>query len=410
MNGARILPFPGGRKRGLHVKRALKGILAIGLTSIILAGCGGGSGGGRVSISPITGPSHMQVGVNSPSSYIFLATVSGSNDTSIRWSTSDSSLATIDATTGIATPSATRTGTVTIIATANADSTTQSTVQVGIVDWILAGQIQQMNGLPVGLAVERMNSDGTNPVTLIPFSLFSMNNYINCIWAHDHLSFACTPMFSSSGSAPTELVIFQTDGTAAGTRQSAIIDLIALGFSGTLGNAQFSPDGSKIVFEGATTSSGGFLVAGTYLVATNGESGPVLLATDPSGYDAVVGNPRFTPDGSEILYSQGGTVWIMNADGSNQRQLLATTSQNAEFSPDMSTLFYSSVSGVFRANADGSNPVNIAASGYTFEGLSPNGQSILLVTAAPLGSGGVFTANSEGGNLQGLDASDWASW
>jgi Tol biopolymer transport system component len=112
----------------------------------------------------------------------------------------------------------------------------------------------------------------------------------------------------------------------------------------------------------------------------------------------------------EILYSQGGTVWIMNADGTNPHQLLAITSQNAELSPDQSMLYYSTGSGIYRANADGSNAVSIAGNAYTFEGLSPNGNSILLVTAAPLGSDGVFTATNLGANLQGLSASGWASW
>ena len=277
-------------------------------------------------------------------------------------------------------------------------------------DWILAGQLQYFDGLPVGFAVAMMNSDGTDLVTLIPFTLLpSPVEYANCFWAFDHLSFGCTSVYSGTVS-PTEFVIFQTDGSAGGTEQTSTIDMASLGFSGTFGNAHFSPEGSEIVFEGQTTGPGGLVVAGTYVVAATGKSAPVLLATDTSGYDAVVGNPRFTPNGTEILYSQGGTVWIMNADGSSQRQLLSFTSQNAEFSPDMSVLYYQTASGVYMANADGSNPVNIAGSAYTFDGVSPNGDSILLLTSAPLGSDSVYTANSQGGNLQGLNASDWASW
>ncbi len=381
----------------------------------MLAGCGGGSGGGTgggggpVSISSISGPGHMQIGVNSPSAYVFSATVSGSSDTSVTWTVSDSTLATIGATTGVATPSVANTGVVTITATANADTTKRSTLQVKIVDWILAGQIVDEEGLAVGLAVELMNSDGTNPVTLIPFTIFPESGYGNCVWAYDHLSFACTPTYSSSGSPPDQLVIFKTDGTEAGTEQAAVIDLAALGFANTLGSFHYSPDGSKLVFEGSTTGSG-LVVAGTYLVAASGESAPVLLASDPSGDDVVEGSPRFTPDGTEILYSQGGTVWIMNADGSKQRQLLGTTSENAEFSPDMKTLFYTTNKGVYRANADGSDAVNIASPSYAFEGLSPNGQSILLVAVGTVDSNTVFIANSDGGSLKGLDGTGWASW
>jgi len=363
-----------------------------------------------VTISAITGPNHLQIGVNSSSTYVYSATVSGGSNTSITWSVSDTSLATIGPTTGVATPSVTKTGTMTISATANADTTKTSTIQVQVVDWILAGQVQYYDGLPVGQAVALMNSDGTDPVTLIPFTLLpSPFGYFNCVWAHDHLRFACFPFPTSSG-PPTQLVIFQTDGTAAGTGQVATVDLVSLGFPGYFGNAHFAPDGSEIVFEGQTSGPGGLVVAGTYVVAATGKSPPVLLATDTSGYDVVVGNPRFTPNGAEILYSQGGTVWIMSADGSNQRQLLSITSQNAEYSPDMSALYYQMTSGVYMADADGSNPVNIAGSAYTFDGVSPNGDSILLLTSAPLGSDGVYTADAQGGNLQGLNASDWAAW
>jgi len=395
------------------MRRTIGGALIAGLAVVHLAGCGGGSGsgsgGGGVSISSISGPRHMQAGVSPQGGYVFSATVSGSSDRSITWSVSDSSLATIDASIGVATPSQTNTGVVTIIATANADSTKQSTLQVNVVDWILAGQVEEMYGLPIGLQVEVINSDGTNPATLIPSSVLPESGYTNCVWAYDHVKFVCSPMFFP-GSAPTQLAIFETDGTEGGTKQTATIDMAQLGFTGIFGNEHFSPDGSKLVFEGGTTGAGGALSAGTYLVAADGKSAPALLAPDASGYDAVAGNPRFTPDGTEILYSQEGSVWIMNADGSNQRQLLAGESENAEFTPDMKTLFYSSSTGIYRANADGSNAVNIAGPSYTFEGLSPSGKSILLVTWAPLGTNNVYTADTDGGNLKLLNGSEWASW
>ncbi|HXW13680.1 MAG TPA: hypothetical protein VEN79_04145 [Terriglobia bacterium] len=218
------------------------------------------------------------------------------------------------------------------------------------------------------------------------------------------MSFGCTSVYSGTV-YPTELVIFQTDGAAAGTQPISTIDMAALGYSGTFANAHLSPDDSMIVFEGGTTNSTGLLSAGTYVVASNGESAPVLLAPDTDSDHDVLGNPRFTPDGTEILYSQGGTVWIMNADGSNPQQLLTIASENAEFSPSMTTLYYQTTGGVYVANADGSDPVSIAGSAYSFLGLSPNGQSMLLSSPS-----GIFTATSMGGSLQQLNVSTWADW
>ncbi|HXW13679.1 MAG TPA: hypothetical protein VEN79_04140 [Terriglobia bacterium] len=156
------------------MRRQLFPGFAIGLVSAFLVACGSSPGGSsgtgpsQVTISAISGPNHLQIGVNSPGTYVYSAAVSGSADTSITWSVSDTSLASIVSATGVATPSTTKTGAATITATANADTTKASILQVQVVDWILAGQPQDVDGVPAGLAVAVVNSDGTDPVTLIP--------------------------------------------------------------------------------------------------------------------------------------------------------------------------------------------------------------------------------------------------
>jgi WD40 repeat protein len=76
----------------------------------------------------------------------------------------------------------------------------------------------------------------------------------------------------------------------------------------------------------------------------------------------------FTPDG-KIVYASDAAgnedIWIMEADGTNQRQL--TTGKSLDFtplvSPDNRRIFYTSnrtgESQIWRINADGSNPVQI---------------------------------------------------
>src|ERR1035438_6421098 len=130
------------------MNRSSISVLLLAVLAFLLSGCGGGgsqTGTGiqtspplGVSIGAIAGPDHLQIGVRSPSTYVYSATVSGSSDTAVVWSVDNPSVAMIAAGTGVATPSASATGTVTITATAHADTSKTATLQVNVVDWILA--------------------------------------------------------------------------------------------------------------------------------------------------------------------------------------------------------------------------------------------------------------------------------
>ena len=173
------------------------------------SGGSGESSGSGVSVSAITGPNHLQIGVSSPATYIYTASVSGSTNTAITWSVSDSSLATVNASTGVATPSSTKTGKVTITAAAVADTTKTATLEVSVVDWILVG--------PQAYITDSSRSLNTPLLTPNPAALVEY-----CSWSHDHLGFVCTVMTSAGFG---QLYIFKTDGTAAGTVQTATINL-----------------------------------------------------------------------------------------------------------------------------------------------------------------------------------------
>lgn len=364
-----------------------------------MAGCGGGSGStppGKIGISAITGPGHLQIGVNSPASYAYFATVTGGSDTSVDWSVDDPSLARISAG-GIATPSTTKTGTVTITATAHADASKKATLRVKVVDWILDG-----------LGVLLVNSDGTGPVVLVPLT---NQAYGFCSWAYDHLTFVCANLLTTL--TPPELFVFQTDGTAAGTKLVNTLEMGATGDPVLVENPSFSPDGTKIVFEGV----GADVALGVYVVSADGASAPVRMAIDQDIADDVLSAPRFSPDGKSILFANHATIWIMDADGTNQRQVVSAPSLDAMYSPDMQTLFYNgigtfgSTSGnVFRADANGGNAVEIGVAGDRLADVSPNGNSILFVNlSTPTGSGN-FTANPDGSNRHLVPGAGWASW
>lgn len=378
-------------------------VLILGVSAGFVAGCGGGPSGsgnlppGNVTISAITGPDHLQIGVNSPATYVYSAAVSGSSDTAVAWSVDDSSLATIAASTGVATPSATKTGAVTITATAHADPTKTATLQVNVVDWILADYDAYL----------LIGENGTylRWGSVLP----SADSYEECTWSHDHLKFICI-----DGAAQVEntFYVFQTNGMAAGTNQISTVDLSSYSNPIWATNPRFSPDGKNIVFWGS-----GFVglawVQGPYVVDAAGKTAPILVANDPTFPEITFSAPRFTPDNKEILYAEASGLWIVNADGSNPRNLAPPPANQGLFSPDMSTLYYASNGCVYKANTDGTNPVCILSE-YVVAvmDISPDGNQLVIEgpeVVSPTG-GNIYVMNTNGSGLQQTYGLDFASW
>jgi len=86
----------------------------------------------------------------------------------------------------------------------------------------------------------------------------------------------------------------------------------------------WSPDGRRLVF-GACSSG----VCGAWVADADGRN-PTPLAS-------ISWEPRWSPDGQRIAFTRGGDVWVMKADGSNQRNLTnspAVSEQFPTWSPD----------------------------------------------------------------------------
>ena len=100
----------------------------------------------------------------------------------------------------------------------------------------------------------------------------------------------------------------------------------------------FSPDGSKIVFCAGTST----FARDIYVVNSDG--------SDLTRLTSGVGNnvyPAFSPNGHKIVFTSNRTgtsqVWLMNADGSNQRQLTFDSQpkdQVPDWSPNGSKIAY----------------------------------------------------------------------
>ena len=115
----------------------------------------------------------------------------------------------------------------------------------------------------------------------------------------------------------------------------------------------FSPDGQFIVYHSSAPDS-----AGLRIIKADG-SGDQALTTIASDR-----NPRFSPDGTRILFSNidNNTLVIINRDGSGRREI--GQGKYPDWSPDGSRIVYQGCIGGGRcglivANADGSSPIQI---------------------------------------------------
>lgn len=142
-------------------------------------------------------------------------------------------------------------------------------------------------------------------------------------------------------------------------------------------------------------------------IAPRGESQKATQITSGFGdnYSEMFGM-SWTPDG-RILYGSNASgnpdIWIMNADGSDQKQL--TVDERTDHSPVASNdgryiVFVSNRSAglhLWRMNADGGNPVQLTrGAGESAPSLSPDGQWVIY-TAFNAGKPALWRVSIEGG-------------
>lgn len=156
--------------------------------------------------------------------------------------------------------------------------------------------------------------------------------------------------FASNRNGTNDIFLQKADG-------SGLTTLIATPANETY--PVWSPDGQRLAFQSDAAGNSDIYASGP---------GGITQLTQNGAYD---GEPTWSPDGSRIAFvserSMNRELWVMNADGSNPRQL--TTNAKAAtpaWSPLGNQIAYASASSysngnhvLYLINADGSNPKTI---------------------------------------------------
>lgn len=208
--------------------------------------------------------------------------------------------------------------------------------------------------------------------------------------------------FVSNRNGAWEIYIMNADGSD----QKKLTD------HGVVGRPSWSLDGNRLLFY--SDKSGKFAI---WMMNIDGSEARILI--DPTGQDF---RPCYSPDGNKILFDsfeQGEMndhqLFVMNLDGSNRKRLTFSNAYDSDawWSSDGSKIvFHSSrhspaddrfgIMEIYIMNADGSNQRRLTADGgkNQYPCWSPDGKRIAYVSERT-GNRDIFIMNSDGsGTMQ----------
>ena len=151
---------------------------------------------------------------------------------------------------------------------------------------------------------------------------------------------------------------------------------------------------------------------------------------DEPVYPAVDGYPSWSPDGSNIIYNhagitkiyQGGAsasnpdsagLWIMDADGSNQRLLMKGDYYDADWSPDGQWIVMNFGLQIYKMKLNSDSLIQLTFSGNNFfPDWSPDGRWIAYSASYPEGYAGlwIIPETGFGNSARKLGGGAWPNW
>lgn len=173
------------------------------------------------------------------------------------------------------------------------------------------------------------------------------------------------------------------------------------------GFAAWSPDGTKVVFE---------VGRDLYVIDADGTNSRQLTAPEFNGD----GQPSWSPDGTKILFSRSigygvAALYVMNADGTDQRLLSAPARVDTPcvkgggaWSPDGTKIVFvyqcraTEEYGIYTINADGSGQKRLSTGMYDIRPRwSPDGQKVVFVRPNE-GFYDLFVMRADGINVRNI--------
>jgi len=180
--------------------------------------------------------------------------------------------------------------------------------------------------------------------------------------------------------------------------------LTQLTFEGRDFFPDWSPDGGKIAYSASTPAES----AGIWIIDSWGHSKRHLGL----GY-----MPDWAPDASHLVFSGSkAEIWIADTNGANAKQLsfLGGDSRYPQWSSDASKIVFSSMKEsppqIFVMEADGSNLKQLTTKGATFPAWSPEGNKIVYVRDSNKYSskhGQLWMMDADGSNKRQLTFDGW---
>jgi TolB protein len=277
-----------------------------------------------------------------------------------------------------------------------------------------------------GIKIWTMNSDGSNRTQLtfesdrdpaLPPYLYDERPK----WSPDGSRIAFGSI-NRSADVPARYTIYIMDYPSRNVQRLVLSQLDSLSSEACpgMGGVEWSPDGSKFVFYyGKIISADDFcqgpFSTNIYTVNVDG-SGLVRLTKDANLFNY---SPTWSPDGSQISFISGdgdgrgySTIHIMNADGSNRRQILTSYSWSALWSPDGSKILFAYAGQLYTVKPEGTDVRQLThpPTYYSYGRWSPDGKKIAVVRDVNCAAGGVsdgiFVMDSDGNGEQNISNFD----
>src|SRR5262249_37399725 len=196
---------------------------------------------------------------------------------------------------------------------------------------------------------------------------------------------------------------------------------------GNRGEPRWSPDGRAILFTavppGQPPSPSGWPYSDVYVMNADG-SGQRNLTHTPEGGE---GDPSWSPDGQHIAFTRTGPpgelrIIVMNADGSGKHSVTPTSIYTGDrgitgaWSPDGRRIASWDHASIYLVNADGIGLRRLAQNAFEGPSWSPDGRKLIFFRGPgsrlrphPTQSPGLWVMNVDGSGQRNLTSDGYAA-